>query len=59
MAKTKTPTVSLFVGGRPIEELPADERKEWERRAVERMGQSLNNYFSHHVEEYQRIGGRA
>ena len=53
--KQTPPVVRLWVGDRPIEELTPEEREDWERRAVERMGRALSDYFSSHIEEYKKI----
>ena len=45
----------VFVGDRPIETLTPQEREAFRRRTVKRMGDSLNEHFSRHPEEYARI----
>jgi len=48
----------IYVGGRPLEELTAEERAAFGDRAAERMGRALNDYFSRHIDEYAAIRQR-
>ncbi|MBQ9345898.1 MAG: hypothetical protein IJT94_00985 [Oscillibacter sp.] len=45
----------VFVGGRPLEDLTAEERTAFQRRTVQRMGDVLNSYFSRHPDVYVRV----
>ena len=56
MSKQQQYTIGrVFVGDRPIETLTPQEREAFRRRTVKRMGDSLNEHFSRHPEEYARI----
>lgn len=45
----------IFVGDRPWEEMSKQEKEEYGTRAAERMGRALNDYFSCHIDEYQKV----
>ena len=55
MSKQQYTIGRVFVGDKPIETLTPQEREAFRRRAVKRMGDSLNSHFSRHPEEYARI----
>ena len=55
MAKREYTLGRVFVGDKPIEELTPEEHAAFQRRVVERMGEVLNNYFSHNPEVYVRV----
>lgn len=55
MAKYKKMTYRFFVGGRPIEELTAEEREEFANKAAERMGAAFTSYYTAHPEELEKI----
>ena len=55
MSKQQYTVGRVFVGDRPIETLTPQEREAFCRRTVKRMGDSLNNHFSRHPEEYARV----
>ena len=62
MAKNTKITVRGFVpdgngGYLPLESLPAEKRSEFSEQLVNRMGESLNNWFSSHPEEFLNLGG--
>ena len=62
MAKNTKITVRGFVpdgngGYLPLESLPAEKRSEFSEQLVNRMGGSLNSWFSHHPNEYNKLGG--
>lgn len=42
----------IFVGDRPLNDLTPQEREDFSNRVVERMGNTLNNYYSHHPQEW-------
>lgn len=44
-------------GYQPLENLTQEERSEFSKKLVNRMGESLNNWFSSHPEEYNVLGG--
>lgn len=54
--KPKVLDFKIFVDGRPYEDLTPQEREEFGRHAAQKMGESFNNYFSTHIEEYKKIG---
>ena len=41
-----------FVGGRPIEELTAEEKERFSETLVQRLGSGLNEYFGREPEKY-------
>lgn len=45
----------IFVGGRPYEDLTQEERSEFSRKIVDRMGRTLNDYYNRHPEEYKKL----
>lgn len=45
----------IFVGDRPWEDMSPQEREEYGTQAAERMGTALNDYFSCHIDEYQKV----
>ena len=51
--------IRIFVGERPIEDLTKEEFAEFQKRTVECMGNTLNDYFTLHPEEYGKIQERA
>lgn len=62
MAKNTKITVRGFVpdgngGYQPLESLPAETLNKFSEQLVNRMGESLNNWFSSHPKEYTKLGG--
>lgn len=49
----------IYIGDTPIEKLKPEERENFSRNAVKRMGNALNSYFSQHIDEYQTVKGEA
>ena len=55
MAKQEYTLGRVFVGDRLLEDLTPEERTAFQRRTVQRMGDSFNNYFSLHPDVYIRV----
>jgi len=47
--------IRIFIGEKPLHELTQEEYEDFQRRTAERIGNTLNDYFSAHIEEYQKI----
>lgn len=49
--KKKELTVTLFIGGRQVEELTTEQSE----RIAQRLSQTMSRYYSSHLEEYKAI----
>ena len=49
--KGKELTVTLFVGGKQVEELTEEHLE----RMVQRLSKTMSNYYTAHADEYQKI----
>lgn len=61
--KRKEITVKCFVlmpDGRtvPVEELTEEERAAWHRRQLERLSETMSDYYTQHPDQYARLCGR-
>lgn len=55
MAKRKEIGIRIFVNNRPLEDLTKEEFEAFQKSVVERMENTLNDYFSTHPEEYAKL----
>lgn len=57
MAKKKPDILpyEIFVGDRPWEDFTQEEKAEYGKKVVERMGRVFNEYFSQHPEVYAKF----
>ena len=49
--KKKELTVTLYIGGKQIDTLTAEQSE----RMAKRLGETMNTYYTSHLAEYQRI----
>ena len=45
----------IFVGDRLLDQLTAAERETFADKTAERMGWTLNSWFTQHIAEYQKV----
>ncbi|MBQ6756485.1 MAG: hypothetical protein IJP43_06040 [Oscillospiraceae bacterium] len=55
MAKKSELKCRGFIGDRPIEELTEEELEAWRERVAQRFSAVFSDYYSNHIEEYQKI----
>ena len=39
----------------PVDELTQEEKEQWQRRMLERLGENMSDYYSQHPELYARF----
>ena len=49
--KTKPLTVTIYVGGKQVDELTAEQSE----RMAQRISETMNVYYSHHIYEFEKI----
>lgn len=56
--KTQPITFRIFIGGVPLEQIPADELEAWKDRAWERVSRDVSEFCSQHPETLDSLRGK-